>query len=154
MDENATDSDGSPGAVYTALPLWYKILVCAGSAGVGGFFGVIYGITGIIFAAVGGLGVAVFWLKRVSRFQTQSVAAAIFGGIGWGIVAGLIDTVWLHATGLTIMFTQVGRPRSFVGFEIVLVIAILCGVIAGAVYGLVCMVVLEIYRANTRRGQG
>jgi hypothetical protein len=37
--------------------------------------------------------------------------------------------------------------------EIVLQIAFICGVVAGGVYGLLCMIVLEIHRANKRRAQ-
>ena len=153
MVDTATDSDASTYATYATLPLWYKIMVCLGSAAVGGFFGSGYGITGIILGAVGGVGVAVFWLKRVSRFQTRSVVAAIFGGIGWGIVAGLMDTVWLHATSLAIMFSQATGPQSFAGFKIFFVIVFLCGVVAGGLYGLLCMIVLEAHLAGKRREQ-
>jgi hypothetical protein len=149
MADIAADSNSSPDVVHAALPKWYKILVCLGSAMVGGFFGYIYGPVGVVSGAAGGVGVAIFWLKRISRFRTQSVTAAIFGGIGWGIVAGLIDTVWLHATILAILFSQV----DFRYWDIVLLIAFICGVGAGAVYGLVCMIVLEIHRANKRRGR-
>jgi len=135
------------------LPNWYRWLVCLGSAIVGGFFGSIYEFTGVLLGALGGAAVAVFWLKLISTFRTQSVTARIFGGIGWGIVAGLMDTVWLHVTGLAATFHELSGAHSLVGFEIVFVIALVCGVGAGAIYGLLCMIVLEIYRASTKQEQ-
>jgi hypothetical protein len=153
MTDIATDSNDSPDTVRAELPEWFKVLVCLGSAVVGGLFGAVYMFVGMFFGALGGVFVAVFWLKRISEFQTQSVAAAILGGIGWGIVAGLIDTAWLHATSLIMMYSEVFGRGSFVGLEIILVFAVGCGVVAGAIYGLLCMIVLEIYRACKRRGQ-
>ncbi|MDP6636037.1 MAG: hypothetical protein QGG42_14150 [Phycisphaerae bacterium] len=152
MVDIATDSDTSPDVTYAVLPLWYKILVCLGSGMIGGYFGAFYGLEGIVFSAVGGVGVAVFWLHRVSRFQTQSVVAAILVGIGWGMVAGLMDTVWLHAIGLSIGSNSI-MDSLCIDLGIVFMIAFLDAVIAGGLYGLLCMIVLEVYFAEKRRNK-
>lgn len=154
MTEDTTDPAISPETVYGKLPDWYRILVDVGSAIVGGFFGAIYGLTGIIAGSVGGMAVAIFWLSRVSKFKTQSIAARIFGGIGWGVVAGLIDTAWLHATGQAVqVLREIRGPGAIGNLEVVLVVAAMFGLVAGAVYGLLCMIVLEVQRAVRRRTQ-
>jgi uncharacterized protein (DUF2062 family) len=157
MVDIVTESNSFPDTVHVELPGWFKILVCVGSAMVGGYFGGPYWIIGIVSGSIGGVVVAIFWLRRISRFQTKSVTVAIFGGIGWGIVAGLIDTVWLHATTLAILFSRVLGPEKYHHldiikyWDIVLLIAFLCGVGAGAVYGLICMIILEVHRARMRK---
>jgi len=146
MTETEIETSVSPAESRFEFPLWYSIMVCLGSAAVGGYFGAIYQFAGILLGALGGIVVAVFWLKRVSKFRTQSVVAAIFGGIGWGIVAGLMDTVWLHTTGLIVMHDEVFSSGSHNYLGIVFAIAIVCALVAGAVYGLLCMIILEVYR--------
>ncbi|MDP6636036.1 MAG: hypothetical protein QGG42_14145 [Phycisphaerae bacterium] len=160
MVDIATDSDTSPDVTYIALPLWYKILVCTGAAGIGGFFGIIHGITGIILGAVGGVGAGIYWLDRVGGVPAQSTYAERPDGIRWGAVAGVIDTLWLHiAYGFWLYIADVYGERIsdsrayLLGFPGLLLIGIILGIVSGAVYGAICMMVLEMHLARKRRGR-
>ena len=144
MVDIATDSNASPDAGWAMLPLWYRILVCLGSAGVGAFFGSFYGPWGIAFSAVGGAGVGVLWLVLVSRFQTHSNAAAVFSGMIWGAIVGVIDTFWLHLAVRGLGYQFGGRTLVF-GPQDDLIIGSILAIIAGAFYGLVCMIVLNVH---------
>ncbi|MBT3200486.1 MAG: hypothetical protein HN350_11265 [Phycisphaerales bacterium] len=147
MVDIATNSNDSPDTVHAELPEWYKIAVCLGSAVVGGFFGAVYEFFGILMGSVGGIGVALLWLNWVAKFHTPSVLLRILYGIGMGIYAGLIDTAWLHTTGL--LRISASGPYDF--FLFILIIAFFCGVFSGAAYGLICMIILEVHRARVRR---
>jgi hypothetical protein len=153
MVDTATDSKSFLDADRVALPLWYMILVGLGSAGVGGYFGAWFGIWGVVFSAVGGLGAAVFWLSRVNRFQTESTSLSIFYGILWGVFVGVIDTLWLHLTAWGLGYNMAVNNEFHIGFQATLIIGLMLGAGAGAVYGLLCMVVLKVYSAIKWQGQ-
>jgi hypothetical protein len=124
------------------LPLWYCVLVCLGSAWIGGFFGSFYGAPGILVTAFGGAGAAVLWLNRVSRFE-HSDGASVFGGIIWGAIVGIADTFWMHLAAWVFGYQSSGEAP--VGLLGGLLIGSICGVLAGAVYGLFCITVLQVY---------
>ena len=152
MVDTETYHDASSGADCASFPLWYRILVCAGSAGVGGYFGGYYGGWGVAFSAVAGVGVGILWLVLVSRFQSQTGTAAIFGGMLWGAVVGVIDTFWLHLTGWGLGYQSGGRML-VVGSQGDLIIGSILAIIAGGLYGLVCMAVLQVHLSIKWKGQ-
>jgi len=152
MDNAEPDMDLHPYKTGFGLPLWYSILVCLGSAGVGGYFGAFYGTPGIIVTAVGGGGVALIWLKWVDRLSSYHVIVRFLAGIGAGSVVGVIDVFWMHLTAWGFGYGE-GIGVLQVGLPTILRIASIIGAVAGAIYGLSCMIVLQVYRVCSNREQ-
>ena len=150
MVDTTTDSGASPDTGRMKIPLWYSIFVCLGSAGVGGFFGASHEVIGIIFGAIGGVGVAVFWLRCVSTLRQRPIVR-IIGGIALGVAAGLLDTFWLHATAWGLGYETLSGGELPIDLIAALVFGSIYGVVAGASYGLVCMIILEIHLACSER---
>ncbi len=146
MVSTKTDTGVRPYRTGFGLPLWYSVSVCLGSACIGGFFGSYYGSPGIWVTAFGGAAAAVLWLNRVSRFE-QSGRVAMFGGIIWGVIVGVMDTFWMHLAAW--VFGYQTSSELYVGLLDGLIIGSICGAFAGAVYGLFCMTVLQVYRVFT-----
>ena len=120
------------------------VCVVIAGAGVGGFFGllasVLYGLSevgpglvhilGPILGGTGGAGAGLLWSWLMGRLSPQASGARIvLVGIGWGIVVGLLATVFLHS-GLMIAS---GR---FYGDAIIA--GAFFGIPAGFATGLVC----------------
>ena len=152
MANTETNASVSPAEDRVRFPLWYNIMVCVGSAWIGGFFGSYYGTWGVAFSAGGGLAVAMLWLNRVGKFQTESDVTAILGGMWWGAIVGVLNTLWMHLTAWGLRY-EYGDRKHLVHFQGALTIGIVLGVIAGAIYGLFCMIVLQVYRSSQWRGQ-
>jgi MoaA/NifB/PqqE/SkfB family radical SAM enzyme len=139
IDQNATDSGAPPEANRTSLPLCYKIMVCLGSAGVGGLFGSSRNYWGIVFGAVGGVGVAVLWLICMGKIQKRSTKPRFLYGIALGMVAGVLDTIWLNLT-----VWALGYDKLYLGLQDYIEF----GVVAGGGYGLWCMFLFPLGHAQ------
>ncbi|MDP6045511.1 MAG: hypothetical protein QGH94_04165 [Phycisphaerae bacterium] len=152
MTNTATDANTRPDPGRVKSPLWYSILVCLGSAGVGGFFGAVHEIWGLVFGAVGGVGVAVFWLRCVSTLR-RSPIVRIVGGTVLGVLAGVLDTCWLHMTAWGLGYETLSSGELPVDLALALLVGCYYGVIAGGLYGLGCMIVLQLCLAIKRKGR-
>jgi hypothetical protein len=98
------------------------------------------------------VGAAVFWLRCVSTLRKRSIVR-IIGGIALGVAAGLLDTFWLHATAWGLGYETLGGGDLQINLGTALFFGSFCGTVAGAVFGLLCMIILEVHRANQRRGR-
>ncbi|MBT3200485.1 MAG: hypothetical protein HN350_11260 [Phycisphaerales bacterium] len=147
IDQDTTNPDAQIDGTYAILPLWYSILVCLGSAWIGGFFGGSRGGWGILFGAVGGLVVAALWLNRVSKFRIRPRGVSVIGGILWGIIAGVIDTLWLHMSAQELGYHRLPSGKdAFLGHEAYIQVGLILGVIAGIIFGWICITVLNNLR--------
>ena len=126
------------------LPVALAVFVVIAGAGVGGFFGLLaifpynlseagpalVPILGPILGGTGGAGAGLLWSWLMGRLSPQASGARIvLVGIGWGIVVGLLATIFLHS-GLMIASGRLNGDA---------IIAVpLFGVPAGFATGLVC----------------
>jgi hypothetical protein len=152
MVETQTETNASPSINRDKLPAWYSVMVCLGSAGVGGYFGAFYGAPGIIVTAAGGAGVALLWLQWIDRLSSCHVIVRFLAGIGAGSVVGVIDAFWMHLVARGFGYGE-GIGVLQIGLPTILRIASVVGAVAGAIYGLFCMIVLQVYRVCSRREQ-
>ncbi len=144
MVETQTETDASPEESCVRLSFTYCFVVCLGSVGIGAWAGCSRGGIGSVFGGVGAVGVALLWLNRVSRFRVRSTSVSISGGILWGIIAGVIDTLWLHMSAQVLGYHRLSTeihliPNQWNYIEI----GLMFGVIAGAFYGWICIVCLN-----------
>jgi len=126
------------------LSFTYCFFVCLGSAGIGAWAGWSRGGIGSVFGAVGGVGVAILWLNRVSKFRIRPSGVSVSGGVLWGIIAGVIDTFWLHMSAQVLGYHRLSTevhliPNQWNYVETGLIV----GVIAGLFYGGICIVCLN-----------
>ena len=152
MVETQTETDVQPEEFGVKLSFTYCFFVCLGSAGIGAWAGSSRGGIGSVFGSVGGGGVAILWLNRVSKFRIRPSGVSVSGGVLWGIIAGVLDTLWLHmsahvlgyhrlSTGRNLLFTQ----QSYVE------IGLIFGVVAGLFYGRICIACLNCLLLNLKQ---
>jgi hypothetical protein len=88
-----------------------------------------WALLGTVLGGVGGGAAGWLWMRLVWRLRDRRGIRIVAGGIGWGIVAGLAATAFLHA-GLWAAGADPEAAVPVVGFML--------AVPAGAVTGLAC----------------
>jgi len=97
---------------------------------------------GEMLGSIGGAATGGLWSLLVWRRRKSSGGRIVAAGIGWGIVAGLATTAFLHAGLWAVIFEPDGGIAVF---------GLILGLIAGAVTGLVCGIVAAVITAPMRR---
>jgi len=97
---------------------------------------------GNMLGSIGGAATGGLWSLLVWRRRKSSGGRIVAAGIGWGIVAGLATTAFLHAGLWAVIFEPDGGIAVF---------GLILGLIAGAVTGLVCGIVAAVITAPMRR---
>ena len=98
---------------------------------------------GNMLGSIGGATTGGLWSLLVWRRRKSSGGRIVIAGIGWGIVAGLATTAFLHAALSAVVFEPDGG---------IVVGGLILGLIAGIVTGLVCGLLAWAVAAWMRRG--
>ena len=98
---------------------------------------------GNMLGSIGGATTGGLWSLLVWRRRKSSGGRIVIAGIGWGIVAGLATTAFLHAALSAVVFEPDGG---------IVVFGLILGLIAGIVTGLVCGLLAWAVAAWMRRG--
>ncbi|MBE3097158.1 MAG: hypothetical protein IMZ44_08505 [Planctomycetes bacterium] len=88
-----------------------------------------WGSYGTVLGSAGGASVGWLWTILVWRQRQHGGLRIVASAVGWGIAAGLLCTVFLHAGLWTVVLDNDGAP---------FLVGLILGGVAGALAGLVC----------------